>query len=68
MRAPSAPSLQGERGEFRSLKWHGLETVSPKSTGGALSFDIPADTPCDLVILNDEGENAAAISETTKLL
>ena len=68
VRALSAPSLQGERGEFRSLKWHGLETVSPKSTGGALSFDIPADTPCDLVILHAEGENAAAISETTKLL
>ena len=67
-RAPGAPSLRGERGEFRNLKWSRLEPVMPSAVNGSLSFEIPADTPCDLVILHADGEGTTAIAETTRLL
>ena len=68
VRSLSAPALQGVRGEFRDLQWRRLESVAPRSSGGSLSFEIPVDAPCDLLILHADGEGDTAISEATKLL
>lgn len=68
VRTLGAPALQGERGEFRDLKWHGLEPVAPKTAGGSMTLDIPADAPCDLIILHAEGELPAAKSAAAALL
>ena len=68
VRTLSAPVLQGERGEFRDLRWNRLESVTPTCSEGSLTLEVPADTPCDLLLLHADGEGAAAISEVTQLL
>ena len=68
VRALRAAPLKGVRGEFRNLQWKQLESVSPAASAGSVSLDIPAETPCDLVILSADGEESAAISAVGRLL